>query len=317
MVVTRSGRWSLLLIAVLATYGASAGCSGGGDGPVFSLTTGTYRVSNYVLESDECDVATSSGNGFGIQVVVLDTAISMLGLSGTIDGNRVRIEDSQTYDSTVYDCEREELARIDGALTANDRFDVRYAFSRGILSGNECDQSTIPLPCTSVARWHLAKEEPTPTPTPSGSVPCTVAWFSNAPGGTLNVYLLTMPRAEWTTGSQSYDPSAGRHGRYYYRAAATDLSSYEATGIAVDGTFDLVVAGTMPGDSVSFTDSVAQTYFDGSGRTPGPSIGSGGTGTFDGEWSDGSNYGTGTVEIAHAGSNLTIGLLGSYAICAE
>jgi hypothetical protein len=164
---------------------------------------------------------------------------------------------------------------------------------------------------------------PVASPTPFNPTNCQVAWLTAAASqaGAYQVYVIDMPIANWTTGTKAFSPSAGGNSATFYYELDLSTSVAKAIGHASSGSFAVTAGGTTAGDSISVTDSAGVTLFDATGLS-GAVIASGGTGTFDGVWSDPSpnanpvfGSSSSAISVVYAGSSLSIGAQGSLGIC--
>lgn len=154
---------------------------------------------------------------------------------------------------------------------------------------------------------------------------CALLWYRARPQGRFDLYKVELPATEWTTGSHDYDGNV-RLGVFYYGLVDGDgdgrFEQYENAAAATSGSFALTVAGVEAGDAVAFQDGSPQSYL-GVGDAL---VASGGTGGFDGVWSEPDVDGGGeepvwaqgaSLTLAYAGSSLTFGsdAYGAFGLC--
>ena len=154
-----------------------------------------------------------------------------------------------------------------------------------------------------------------PRPRPVEPTDCTLLWYRAREGGRFDLYKVEMPAADWAPGTRSYD-GVVRLGVFYYGLSDADgdglFEQHLDAASATSGTFTVGGSGLDEGDTVTFEDTVAQSYF-GLGDAL---LATGGTGVFDGVWSpseieEGEGepaYAEGaTLTLAYAGSSLELG----------
>lgn len=163
----------------------------------------------------------------------------------------------------------------------------------------------------------------TPTPTPSPVDACQIVWVSaDADSSLRDVFLVDAPLADWTTGANSYAVTSPL-GLYYRGKDPSNPAAFALSAAAcTSGAFDLVLGnGTVTSASIAFNDSAPQTFFafDESNAEIGAFVGTGGTGSFSGLWSNPQSPdpipGSGTIEIHYLGTSLVLGGITSYATC--
>lgn len=161
---------------------------------------------------------------------------------------------------------------------------------------------------------------------------CAIYWARENADQTLDVYVVDQPASDWSDGEGEYDPGpfplgAGPVGWFAYHTPDGSLTEAALLARTTSGTFTLTVAGIEAGDAVTFVDGTAQAMVD--ARTNLGTTGTGGTGSFDGVWTDpfaataaDVDWGDGTLHVAFLGSSITLGgsALGgesSYAQCSD
>lgn len=170
-----------------------------------------------------------------------------------------------------------------------------------------------------------------PTPTPGPVTSCQLLWVTRDPPGQSDVvdyYLVDAPLSSWVSGDEAFylgDPDGITNvtGAWVDDYDLVDREWAQAA-LATSGVFTLTltsgadrVAAGMP---VGFEDVLPQAYYLlGPGGELTSSIGPGGTGTFDGVWSDPASAdveeGSGTITIAYFGSAMTLGVDLAYGKC--
>ena len=168
---------------------------------------------------------------------------------------------------------------------------------------------------------------PTGSATPFDAVGCQIVWISRDPPTQSNIidyYVVDAPIGTWVTGTAQFFQGDTTGLTNVTGAFQNDFNIATDTAVeamvATSGEFQLTVAGTGAGESVSFTDLVAQEYFlIDSAQNLAESQGDSGTGQFNGTWTPpGSTTvveGSGTIDILYRGSSLTMGQTLSYALC--
>lgn len=177
----------LLVTLAVGLFGAIPACSGGGGGGDDDddlvgngdLTTGEYLVSDSTVEVDECLVVADLDGNID-DVVVTGTVLDYNGSVGTIvDGVfEATLEfpldlNDDPFGVGAIDCILGRVASYVGATTSANQANLEYAFSVDAGTGDECDQaealleeaigSPIPLPCESIAAYHI-EQLPPPVP---------------------------------------------------------------------------------------------------------------------------------------------------------
>ncbi len=167
-----------------------------------------------------------------------------------------------------------------------------------------------------------------PTPTPVNVDYCQIVWVTQEPPiavgtTTYDIFLVDAPLGAWTTGTKSYGVSApGTFVGVFYDGRETDTGPARNAAVTTSGSFGLVLAnGTTTDAGVQWSDTSVQQFFalDQAAGTVGAFTGTGGTGSFDGVWSDPDTLpltpGSGLVTVVWMGTSLQLGVQGSYARC--
>lgn len=168
----------------------------------------------------------------------------------------------------------------------------------------------------------------TGSPTATALSNCEVLWAS--PGtnaGHYDIYVVDAPLANWTTGDHSFDLTVGMETAAAFYDEYDDSvvpPTYLSRAISTNGTYSVVDSGgTDMGQQVTLTDSSGQIFYaiNGSGVV-GAMVGSGGTGNFQGVWSDPSMPDNPTpgmsgsqIVIKYMGNSVTVGTTITYALC--
>lgn len=171
------------------------------------------------------------------------------------------------------------------------------------------------------------------TPNPIDPTSCQMVWVTRDPPGqsnTFDYYLVDAPVSSWETGDESYyigDPSGATNvtGAWVdgYDLVARE---WDQAALATSGLFTLALSSSgdplSPGAAVAFSDATTQDYYLlGANDELTSSIGPGGDGSFDGEWSTPGSpdvvEGSGTIAIAYLGTDLTLGVDVAFAQCYE
>lgn len=149
---------------------------------------------------------------------------------------------------------------------------------------------------------------------------CQILWSNLGTGANrYDVYVVDMPIELWTTGTKTYSLVPGaRVTALFYDEYDFANAMFAARAITTSGTFEVTTASTASGSSIVLNDPGAQTYFD---PETGALVGSGGTATFDGNWSSPNpteppDPGTGSVTLNYQGADLNIGVsFVNYGVC--
>lgn len=322
--MSRALRLLPALFVAVSILGACFG--GGGSGTTYPLETGDYELSAWTSTNDECEIFGGVNyDGLVTSIYVSGSNVELFGIRGTRTGNTVRAEYQEEYDwSPDYDCLENDTVTIAGRVTGTNQLDVDYRVLWERISGSECTVANgFPLPCTSRATFTLEMvgdgpgPTPSPTATPNYLTRCQTLWADVGLGSTYNFYIIDMPYESWFTGTKTFD-AIDNYG-FYFVGYDFATGAYQSLGLATSGTYSVTASGTDTGDSLSIQDPTSQLYLD--YDTPGAVLGSGGTGSFSGEWSDpyGSDVvpGTGTITVMHLGTAMTFGNYLSYALCYE
>lgn len=149
---------------------------------------------------------------------------------------------------------------------------------------------------------------------------CQIVWLNDVTATVKDLYVLDAPVAAWVLGSNHlYSVSSSGFQAGYF--GGFDLATEEAlvTAIVTTGSFSLVLSGTGTGQGLGFDDEVPQTLSYTSGGVPTVVAGTGGTGSFDGFWSDpysqNVSAGDGSITVMLDGTAHTIGTDLAYGIC--
>jgi hypothetical protein len=169
------------------------------------------------------------------------------------------------------------------------------------------------------------------TPDPGSPTSCQIVWVTRDPPAQtdfFDYYVVDAPVASWETGDHSYflGDTTGATNVTGAWVDDYDLVAREWTqaALATSGVFTLALGSGAsphaPGVAVDFDDATPQEYYLlGSSDELTTAIGEAGTGSFLGEWSAPGSpdvvEGSGTISIAHLGSDLTLGLDVAFAQC--
>ena len=185
-----------------------------------------------------------------------------------------------------------------------------------------CVTSIFAAACTKSGGGDSATASPTATVLTN----CEILWASaGSTASHYDIYVVDAPIAAWTTGDHSFDLTVGMEiSAAFYDEYESATKMYLGRAIATNGTYSVVDSGgTAAGQQVTFTDSSGQLFFaiNGSGVV-GMQVGSGGTGNFQGVWSDPSMPNTPTpgdstshINITYMGVPEVIGSTITYALC--
>lgn len=153
---------------------------------------------------------------------------------------------------------------------------------------------------------------------------CQIFWSNLGAGQErYDIYVVDMPIDLWSTGQKTYTLDVGDEVvALFYDEYDFANATYAARAITTSGTFDVTVGATSSGGLVTLDDPGSQQYFElASSGNVGLQVGSGGTATFDGNWSNPDpdvppDPGAGSVSLSYMGSDLTIGVsFVNYAVC--
>ena len=159
-----------------------------------------------------------------------------------------------------------------------------------------------------------------PTP-PFEADRCQIVWQNEIDPARRDLYLLDAPVGSWVLSSDLRYSVSGTGFRAIF-VAGFDLAAgtWDTQAIATSGSFALVLEGTDAGRVLGFEDGTPQPFavLDSAGA-PGAIAGTGGTGFFDGFWSDPYSQnvlaGDGEVTLTVDGTSRTLGVDLSYAVC--
>lgn len=163
-------------------------------------------------------------------------------------------------------------------------------------------------------------DEPTPTPVFDADR-CHLVWENDLAGGLKDLYVVDAPVAAWVLGSDhQYSTSSSGFQAAFFGGLDVASGEFETTAIVTTGTFALSLSGTQAGNGLGFDDLDPQSLFavDSAGA-PAGFLGTGGTGSFDGLWSDPYSQnvspGNGTLTVLLDGTARVIGVDLSYGVC--
>lgn len=160
------------------------------------------------------------------------------------------------------------------------------------------------------------------TPTPVFEADrCHIVWENDVSAEVRDLYVLDAPVGAWVLGSNlQYSTSSSGFQAAFFGGLDLVTGEFATTAIVTTGTFALVLSGTEANLGVGFDDVDPQSLFavDTSGD-PAAFLGTGGTGRFDGFWSDPYSQnvspGNGTITVLLEGTARTLGVDLSYAVC--
>lgn len=164
--------------------------------------------------------------------------------------------------------------------------------------------------------------------TPANQDACQIVWASAdaVQPAVFDFFIVDADKSDFVSGTISYSVNAPSGFLYNEQAlpSSSNPDPVPATAaVTTAGTFSLTLGnGTATGGTVVFSDSPGQMFYNlqYSTGTIGALVGTGGTMSFDGVWSDPDpdaqlTNGTGTAAILYLDSSLTLGVYGSYAVC--
>lgn len=165
-------------------------------------------------------------------------------------------------------------------------------------------------------------DDETPTPTPVFVADrCQIVWENDVSPSVVDLYLLDAPVGAWVLSStHQYAFTTSGFFAAFFGGLDLNTGDFDTSVVASAGTFALTLNGTEAGRSVSFEDADVQALYtlDTAGN-PLALAGTGGTGVFDGLWSDPYSQnvtaGNGSVTVAFDGTSRTLGVDLSYAVC--
>lgn len=164
------------VIAALAL--ATLLACGGSDTKIYTLSTGTYTLSNTAaVPPDNCNLGTVFRDGRTINLTVAATSVTFI-LGGaanptrnpapSLQGNTIGT-DSKTFDfdnNTLtppgnFNCvETDTLTIVSGSLLANDQLNATLSAGAVMKSGNACTPQNLgykTFPCSSTESFILKK----------------------------------------------------------------------------------------------------------------------------------------------------------------
>lgn len=150
-----------LSILLMAIAGLAIACGPSGDddddSAPFTLTDGTYVMSNAAVAQDGCQFGTTPGdlNGQTVTVAATETSVDIDFGNGPVTLNRSGNSLDLTTPSQIdlngngIDCILDSSDVLTATVTANDAFSLTEALTLSENSGAECANTGLTFPCTS------------------------------------------------------------------------------------------------------------------------------------------------------------------------
>jgi len=167
------------LSVILSTIPVLAVLGCGSDNGKFTLSSGTYKLSNTsAVAPDNCGLATAFKDGDSIQITVAGANATFAfgpvdpnrNPVATIDGNNIN-SGSKTFDVNDNDPSIPPLQRVDcvetitetttGSLVANDQDDGALLYNSAMKSGTQCTAQYLgykAYPCSSTLSFMAKKQ---------------------------------------------------------------------------------------------------------------------------------------------------------------